>query len=179
MNRSSLIEENSINQDFETWFMANGGYLHPHIELTSNPISRKSLHVKSDHTVSPSSTIVACPHTLALSWPNASRSHFPEVQLPQLSQRVATRFFLMKQRLLKETSSWWPYIRILPLTFDTPLYYDSEDMAWINGTNLGRARKVREDAWRDEYEGAMNVLFPKGTDREQREQWNWWVSTDL
>ncbi len=146
-NRSPRIEPSSTIVDFETWFLTNGGYIHPSIELASSSSSGNLFRVMPENTVPSASTIVSCPHSLALSWPSAHKFHYPDVQLPLCTQHVATRLFLMKQKLLKDQSPWWPYVKILPETFRTPLYYDFEDCAWIRGTNLGRARKVREDAW--------------------------------
>ena len=172
-NKSPSIETGE--KDFEKWFVTNGGYLHPHIVITEDPVAGKSLRVKPEQLIPPDSTLVSCPHHLSLSWPNAHKSHFPQVQHPSCSQHVATRFFLMKQRLLGVTSPWWPYIAMLPLSFNTPLYYDPADMVWIRGTNLGRAKKVREDAWRAEYEEGIKILFPNEIDAEHKELWTWLV----
>ena len=174
-NQSPLVYPDSIKKDFQEWFFANGGYLHPDIELILDPSKGKSLRVKHDHTIAPASNIVSCPHNLALSWPSACKFHFPNIKLPPFSEHTATRFFLMKQRLLGDISPWSPYIKTLPCSFDTPLYYSSEDLAWIRGTNLGRAKKVREVAWREEYDGAIDVLFPIGTNDRQKRLWSWSV----
>lgn len=177
-NTSPQIDPETSSNDFETWFLANGGYLHPSIELAASPSDGNFLRVKPSRSILSGSTIVSCPHNLALSWPSAHKFHFPDVRLPPVTQHVATRFFLIKQRLLKEQSPWWPYIRMLPESFNTPLYYNSEDLAWIRGTNLGRARKVREDAWRDEYDEAIKTLFPSETDNERKTVWTWFVMPD-
>lgn len=151
-NSTSLIEQSSAIADFETWFLTNGGYIHPSIELAASPASGYLFRVVPEECLPPASTVVSCPHRLALSWPNARKLHYPNVQLPPCPRHVATRLFLMKQKLLKEQSPWWPYIKMLPESFNTPLYYDSEDYAWIQGTNLGHASNVRRDAW-------VSVLF--------------------
>jgi len=176
-NRSPVIDPLSTNEDCEQWFLTNGGYLHPHIELSSDSITGQCLRVKPESDISADTTIVSCPHKLALSWPSARKFHYPEVQLPPCSQHVATRFFLMKQRLLGPASPWWPYIKMLPQFFNTPLYYDSKDMAWIRGTNLGNGKKVREDDWHNEYDEAVRTLFPTGIDNKQKNLWTWSVST--
>ena len=169
------LSNKTDEQDFETWFVTNGGYLHPQIEIIEGPAIGKSLRVKPNQTIPPDSVLVSCPHHLSLSWPSAHKSHFPQVQHPSCSQHVATRFLLMKQRLLGATSPWWPYIAMLPLSFNTPLYYDPADMAWIRGTNLGRAKKVREDAWHAEYDEGMKIVFPGEIDDKEKELWSWWV----
>ncbi|KAL6717637.1 hypothetical protein ACLMJK_005552 [Lecanora helva] len=60
---------------------------------------------------------------------------------------------------------------MLPLSFNTPLYYAAADMLWIHGTNLGQARKVREDAWRAEFKEAMDILFPVSMGGDPRKLW--------
>lgn len=146
-NASPQIDPDTTDENFETWFLKNGGYKHPSVELASNTSSGNFLRVVAGNTIPMGDTVVSCPHSLALSWPSACKFHYRSIELPSCTQHVATRLFLMKQKLLRNRSPWWPYIKMLPETFHTPLYYNSEDFAWIRGTNLGRARKVREDVW--------------------------------
>lgn len=172
-NTSSHIESGSHREDFESWFSTNGGYIHPSIELGSSPLGGNSFHVKPERTISPGSTIVSCPHSLALSWPSAQKFHYPDIQLPACTQHVATRFFLMKQKLLEERSPWWPYVRMLPENFNTPPYYSPEDFAWLRGTNLGRASELRECDWRGEFDEMMKALLLKGIPDEKKRLWTW------
>ena len=175
---SPQIDPLSTSEDFETWFCSNGGHIHPNVELTSGPHGHL-LRVKPEQTIPPASRIISCPHSLALSWPSAHKFHYPEVQLPQCSQHVVTRFFLMKQRLLGPASPWWPYIRMFPQSFNTPFFYGPEDFAWIRGTNLGRAKKVREEAWRNEYEEGIKTLFPMEDVAQRQQTWSWFVEASM
>lgn len=174
-NTSVHMDPKSISEDFETWFLANGGHIHPSIELASSPVDGHFLRVEYEQTIPAASTIVSCPHSLALSWPSAHKFHYPDIKTPICSQHVATRFFLMKQKLLEKKSPWWPYLAMLPESFNTPMYYEMEDLAWIRGTNLGNGKRVREIAWRGEYEQARLNLFPQGSECELRETWTWFV----
>ena len=176
INTSPHIDLCSANEEFATWFTTNGGHLHPSIELDSSPDHGHCLRVKTSHELSVDDTIVSCPHNLALSWPSARKIHYPDVKLPAVPQHVATRFFLMKQKLWKEASPWWPYIRMLPETFNTPIYYSPEDLNWIRGTNLGRAREVRDETWRREYDQAVQVLFPSASTEDLKKVWTWFVA---
>ena len=171
---TTKIVTSSVGQDFESWFLANEGYLHPFVELASDDDDGNFVRVKKDHVLLPGSLIVSCPHHLTISWPSVGQYHFPHVH-STFTPHVATRLFLMKQRLLKAQSPWWPYINSLPLSFSTPLWYDNKDLLWLRGTNLGNAKEIREEAWRQEYERAMQSLFAIDSDSEEKSLWTWFV----
>lgn len=169
------IEMSPVADDFESWFLANGGCLHPSVEIASNNNTGNSVRVKENHVLLPGSIVVSCPHHLAISWPTINQHQSPAVN-STFTPHVATRLFLVKQRLLTTQSPWWPYINSLPRSFTTPLWYGEQDLIWLRGTNLGKAKKIREDAWRQEYETAMHSLFFNGSNSEQKYLWTWFVT---
>ena len=178
-NDFPCITSNTAEGAFELWFRANGGYINPDVEITSNQSEGNSLQVRADRDLAPDTTIISCPHHLTVSWPSAHRYHLSYIQ-SAFRPHVATRLFLMKQYLLQEYSPWWPYIRNLPQPYqkdslNTPLYYDSDDLLWIAGTNLEHARKVRLDTWRKEFDDAVRELFHDQSDKYQSELWTWSV----
>lgn len=168
------IETSPIGDDFESWFLTNGGYIHPSVEIAADDQNGNFLRVKQNQILSPGSIVVSCPHHLTISWPIIKQLHSPDVH-STFTPHVATRLFLMKQRLLKEQSPWWPYINSLPDSFSTPLWYNENDLIWLRGTNLGKAKEIREEAWRQEYENAMQLLFSKGSDSQLKHSWTWFV----
>ncbi|KAM0793819.1 hypothetical protein BDR22DRAFT_978226 [Usnea florida] len=168
---TTKIQRNPAGEDFESWFLANGGYLHPSVEIASGD-EGNIVRVKQDHTLLPGSMVVSCPHELTISWPGINEYHFPHVR-STFTSHIATRLFLMKQYLLREQSPWWPYINSLPLSFSTPLWYDEDDLVWLRGTNLGKATEIRKEAWRQEYENAMQLLFADGFGLENMPLWTW------
>ncbi len=170
---TSKIETSLIGEDFESWFLANGGCLHPSVEIASDD-DGNFVRVKQDRVLLSGSMVVSCPHELTISWPGVNQYHFRHVR-SSFKPHIATRLFLMKQRLLKEQSPWWPYINSLPRSFSTPLWYDDNDSKWLRGTNLGNAKEVREEAWRQEHINAMQSLLANGFDFEQRHLWTWFV----
>ena len=170
---STKIETCPVGEDFESWFLANGGHLHSSVDIASDD-DGNSVRVKQDHVLLSGSMVVSCPHELTISWPGVNQYHFPHVH-STFKPHIATRLFLMKQRLLKEQSSWWPYINSLPRSFSTPLWYDDKDLIWLRGTNLGNAKEVREVAWRQEYENAMQSILASGFNFEQKHLWTWLV----
>ena len=175
---TTKIKMSGGGDDFESWFLANGGYLHPSIEIASDDSMGNIVRVKENHVLLPGSIVVSCPHHLTISWPIVNQHHFPDVH-STFTPHIATRLFLMKQRLLQAPSPWWPYINSLPRSFSTPLWYDEDDLIWLRGTNLGNAKKIREEAWRQEYENALQSLFANGIDHEQKHLWTWFVFDDL
>ena len=165
---------NGAGLDFESWFLHNGGYLHPSVEIASDDVDGNFARVKQDHVLLPGSIVVSCPHQLIISWPSICQHHFPHSHSP-FTPHIAVRLFLMKQRLLQVQSRSWPYINSLPHTFSTPLWYDENDLVWLRGTNLGSAKEIREEAWRQEYENAMQLLFPDSFKSEDKHLWTWFV----
>jgi hypothetical protein len=180
---SLQIASDEPDEDFESWFRSNGGYLHPSVELTSGLAEGNGMRVKEGQDLLSGSMIVSCPHDLTLSWASARKYHFPTIHSTLLSH-VASRLFVMKQYLLREHSPWWPYIKSLPQPADkdalrTPMYYDAEDLVWIRGTNLEHARKVCGDTWYKEYTDALPHLFGKRDRDEERKLWTWLVPLNV
>lgn len=161
-----------------SWFLANGGYLSPSAEISTDDKDQNHVRVRLGHTILESETLVSCPHDLVLSYASFHRGD-PEAKTTQIditsySQDISLRLLLMEQYLLGKDSSWWPYISILPQPFQqhaktppeaashrmfhTPVYFDEEDMLWLNGTNLGVAAKQRVADWRKEFETVKNAI---------------------
>ncbi|MCJ1280834.1 hypothetical protein MMC26_000151 [Xylographa opegraphella] len=119
-----------------------------------------------------------------------AEQHWPEEFMSCFMQspEVLTRFFLMEQFLIAENSFWYPYIRMLPQpaddALDTPMFYTSEDCAWIRGTNLEGARKARLGQWKQEYQKAVDLLKSSDMSRYELLRENWrelyiWAATIL
>lgn len=172
--------------DFPTWFFAEGGYVHPFAEIKSDAVDGQFLRVRPGSPISPGSTIVSCPRHLTMSYANALKFGISpggrRVEASSFAQTVAIRLFLMDQYLLGERSHWWPWMQSLPPpyqrnSFHTPLWYSENDIAWLQGTNLGNATSERKDTWRQEYQDATKLLFPKGLDDQQQKHWTWFVES--
>lgn len=73
--------------------------------------------------------------------------------------------FLVYQWLQQEKSFWWPYLRILPREFDTPLYFEDDDLMWLQGCNLdAKEAEGRKKIWMEELEAAVTALKKDGVD---------------
>lgn len=169
----------SAINDLLAWGEQNGATLNPNAEVYVSPTFGLSLRVKESTpengtaSLSPHSTIVSTPYTTSLSYMNAhdafpslsARSpRFPQKFLNEVPAKVIGCYFLMQQYLLGDKSFWAPYICSLPQPDEseklaTPLYWNDEARAWLNGTNLLMAVRQREDMWREELDHAAKVFW--------------------
>lgn len=171
-----------MEEDFKSWFLSHGGVLHPDIDIGSDS-DGFFIRTRDEQDLLPGARVVSCPHSLIISWLKAVQDPFlGQLDLQSASrlinQLVITRIFLMEQFQLREQSLWWPYIRMLPQpdaahTFNTPLWYGPEDLAWIRGTNLEFGAQKMESMWRQEYEEATSLFRSRGS--EQVDIWSWFV----
>lgn len=176
------IEMNAMEEEFKLWFLSHGGAIHPDVGIGSNS-NGFFVRVRDEQDLPPGARVVSCPHVLTISWLNAVQDPFlGQFDLQRVYQRinrlVITRIFLMKQFLLGELSLWWPYIRMLPQPdaphkFNSPLWYEPDDLVWIRGTNLEFGSQKMENLWRQEFEEASSLFKSKGS--EQVKSWSWFV----
>lgn len=171
---------------FLAWFISGGGIIHPDVEIADN-LTGSYLRARSEHDIAAGSPLISCPHSLVISWPQVM--HGPDQFLRRfdvqhasclINEAVIIRFFLIRQYVLKESSYWWLYIRSLPQPdagehLDTPLWYASEDLLWIQGTTLESGVKARERMWRQEYEEGMKLLIPAADEPAELWSWSWSV----
>ena len=186
--KSQVKSSNSkMEESFQSWFLHSGGTLHPSVEIASDSTG-SFLRTRNGQNLPPGSCVVSCPHTLTLSWLNvihSSESFLNDFDLRtashMINETVLTRFFLMKQYVLKEKSFWWSYIQSLPQPdlekhLNLPFWYDAEDLIWIRGTNLEYAMREKEQIWRREFEEGARLLALEGIDGNQN--WSWFVFLD-
>ena len=180
-----------MEDDFEQWFLVNGGYIDPNVELARNDITGRHLRIVEGGSLTSDTTIISCPHELTISWLNVirgSESFLSQFDLSDASyvvnQVVIVRFFVINEYLKGEHSFWWPYFQSLPQPTEarllgTPLYYNDQDCLWIRGTNLEHAARKTERMWRMEYDEAMESLIP--LDGSHATGWSWplykWAAT--
>lgn len=168
-------------KDLLDWGEQNGATLNPNAEVYVSPTFGVSLRVKESPengtndapSFAPHSTIVSTPYTTSMSYMNAydafptlsARSpRFPQKFLHEVPAKVIGCYFLMQQYLLGDQSFWAPYIRSLPQPDEpeklaTPLYWNDEARAWLNGTNLLMAVRQREEMWSEELDHAAKVFW--------------------
>lgn len=98
---------------------------------------------------------------------------FPRTFIDAVGPEETTAFFLMGQYLLGSTGYWYPYISTLPQPgkLTTPLYFDGEDLEWLEGTSLWPAREQRLQIWKEKYESSLKVLRDVGVDDADSYSW--------
>ncbi|KAE8373064.1 hypothetical protein BDV26DRAFT_285433 [Aspergillus bertholletiae] len=182
------------------WMISNGGQLHESVEIAKD--ERRGVHfqVKKDwKTGIPSNTqIIKTPLTAAISYFNVTGYSFntddgSSVSFPQhgvcfprsfldaVAPEEASIFFLVGQYLRGKESFWYPYIRTLPQpgALTTPLYYEGDDLAWLEGTSLSPAREQRAGVWKGKYDSVYAELCKAGFDGAEKYTWDLylWAST--
>jgi hypothetical protein len=92
-------------------------------------------------------------------------------------EHIIGYFALVEQRLLGESSFWYPYIACLPTEAEcaTPLYFTPEDLRWLLGTTLHMSNtdpsrssvEIRRTMWKNEWRQACDILKEHGIDDER------------
>jgi hypothetical protein len=179
-----------LQEALMTWFDANGGSINPTIALCKDEEGGQHYRAVEDVTIPTSGglQVCYCPFGLTLSHlnviassPAAVRNCSQESVCAKLHGKIPTAavsyFFLAEQRLKGAESFWEPYINSLPMEEDmqTPLWFDDEDLKWLNGTTL-RAHatdpsksglEMRRGMWKDQWQQGLQVLKDEGEDYEK------------
>ena len=166
---------------FLAWFLFNGGFVNPRAELHHS--DGYHLRVKPDGgSIVPgedesAAKIIFCPHALTISFLNARESILLQcLKGKGFSQTIVLRLFLIEQYLLGKQSFWYPYIQCLPSPenkhgFHTPMWWEPDELAWLRGTNLGRAAAERKKGWQNEFNSALKIL----KDHDEQTAWKMWT----
>ncbi|KAB8239371.1 SET domain protein [Aspergillus alliaceus] len=182
------------------WMVNNGGELHESVEIAKDERRGVHLQVKEGWKDGvPSNThIIKTPLTATMSYFNVighrfniddgGTVSFPEhgVHLPRsftgaVGQEDSSIFFLIGQYLRGKESFWYPYIRALPQpgALTTPLYYEGDDLAWLEGTSLSPAREQKAKLLKEKYHNAHTDLRKSGFEGAEKYTWDLylWAST--
>jgi hypothetical protein len=171
--------------DLIRWVKREDGFLHPDVEVASDPGSRGfHIRVSDGHTIRPNTRIASCPISATMSILNAmniapfsSRGvNFPSSFINKQSFAVVQYFFLMEQYLLGQMSWWAPYIAAIPTPYaiDGMGFADgSEDVRWLAGTNLRGALAKQNEKWEELFTTASAQL--KELRWPNVERYTWYV----
>ncbi|KAK9480564.1 hypothetical protein V1514DRAFT_325747 [Lipomyces japonicus] len=149
-----------------SWAVSEGGYRAPEVVFLKNSVSGTS--ARSKVAIPQSSPLLACPISLVIDYDKAASFLFGNSRACPFSKSptIAIRLFLVSQKLLKSESKWAPYIKSLPESFDTPLYYSQKELQLLQGTNLIGDVELRKQIWLKEWELAIGEL-PKRFNRDE------------
>jgi hypothetical protein len=161
----------------ENWVTQHGGRLHNDVQFSHDEQLGVHLQAKPEAVsgkVSPETCVMKIPIELTMSFfdaidykPEGNTSPFashgvvlPKHLIERIGPEETTAFFLMGQYLRGEEGFWYPYIQSLPgpgeLT--TPLYFEDDDLAWLNMTSLAASREGRLQIWKTNYEKGYSIL---------------------
>ena len=148
-----------------SWFVRNGGWLSPDVQLAYN--DSHGFHVCAKRPLT-SSAIVSCPLRLTLSCLNleADQNEVLPIDSPlqqcrgKVPSHILAYLLLIEQRIRGEDSPWHAYISCLPgpESMTTPLWFDAEDMAYLAGTSLAPATRERREDLSRHWEQAVAVM---------------------
>ncbi|KAI9931355.1 hypothetical protein ASPWEDRAFT_34063 [Aspergillus wentii DTO 134E9] len=183
------------------WMAQNGGHLHESVQIAKDEARGVHLQVRKDwkSEVTRDTHIIKTPLPATMSYFNAIDHHlptddaskpatfsahglhFPRVFMDAVGSEETSVFFLMGQYLRGSEGFWFPYIRTLPQpgSLTTPLYYEGEDLEWLNGTSLLPAREQKMKLFKDKYENGIEELRKAGVEDAEKYTWDLylWAST--
>lgn len=171
------------------------GHLHESVQLAQDEAKGVYLQVRKDWStnVAKETRIIKTPLSSTMSYFNAidyrlrggddgkaaanifssHGVHLPRAFMDAVGPEETSVFFLMGQYLQGAKGFWAPYIRTLPQpgALTTPLYYEGDDLEWLNGTSLLPAREQKLKLLKDKYEQAREVLHKLGFEDVGRYTW--------
>ncbi|GAD94457.1 SET domain protein [Paecilomyces variotii No. 5] len=184
----------------QEWVTQHGGRLDETVQLARDDSRGVHIQVRPDRAsaVPRGTCVITTPLPLTMSYfdaidytslkdqsvENPFSSHgvkLPRGFIDAVGPQETTAFFLMGHYLKGRESFWYPYIRTLPPPGEltTPLYYEGEDLEWLQGTSLYAARQQRLEIWKDKYETDVRALKEWGFGDAERYTWDvyLWAST--
>ena len=135
--------------------------------LSSSMLFQKGLSLLIVFT-SANETMTAAPTPLSLSSLNALvDDDFRVFRQRGLAVEAIGYFYLMHQFVHKETSFWKPYLDTLPAPTSehrTPFWFDSDDLAWLEDTDVLFTYKARLAMHEGNYSTGTAMISQAGID---------------
>ncbi|KAJ9102029.1 hypothetical protein QFC19_004955 [Naganishia cerealis] len=158
---------------FIDWFRENGGYWHKSLQARKD--ATYGSHFTTPAPLPANTQIIACPAKLAITRETALNAFrglgVDESDLVELNERqliagyVALHFGYGLEEVKRNTSvstylQHEPYITTLPTRSEllTPFQWSADELALLEGLNLGHAVKARKDLWSREWEGVQSTV---------------------
>lgn len=179
------------HQEFLQWVISHGGYIDDSVCIAQDASRGVHMQVRADwpQPVSPETRVFSTPLGITMSYYNAIdyqsekasfSSHgvvFPRAFIDAVGPEETSAFFLMGQFLRGPDSFWYPYLRTLPQPgqLTTPLFFEHEDVDWLQGTGILEAAVQRYEIWDRKYDEAVAKLEELGF--EGWEKYTWCVGT--
>ncbi len=137
-----------LSDEFASWLMVHGGETKS-IEwreceyglggFATSPLPAGTVYSSLPvSAVLRESYIMSLPEMQSISYEFSQSVSSPPLTPEEISAFVFSAFVMMELRNKSETS-WGPYIRSLPTTYNDPLWWSESDLLLLRGTNLGNA----------------------------------------
>ncbi|KAK2877243.1 hypothetical protein FQN49_001318 [Arthroderma sp. PD_2] len=170
---ASLPQKLEADAELIAWVTQLGGGLNPAVEIHRDAEKGACLRVRSHGELDTMALVARCPISATISIINVMNldPELPPHDFPcsdRLSQSTRTSiilaFFVAHHQLKGKDSHWWPYLVTLPRASElsSVLFYQGEDLEWLQGTNLYNASQVHHDTLKTEYDSAISILRDEG-----------------
>ncbi|KAA8648736.1 SET domain protein [Aspergillus tanneri] len=201
MRTVNLPNDNNSLELYTTllqWLITYGGHVHESVQIAKDDRRGVHLQVRKDckDGIAAGTHVLRTPLATTMSYFNAigyagngdasvrfsaHGLNFPPAFMEAVGPEETSTFFLIGQFLRGDEGFWFPYIRALPQPgqLTTPLYYEGDDLVWLEGTSLLSARDQRINLWRTKYESALGELRKSGFEGAEKYTWDLyiWAST--
>ncbi|KAJ5646544.1 hypothetical protein N7490_002916 [Penicillium lividum] len=170
------------------WVRSHGGHLNESVCIAQDAQRGVHVQVRADWpTAVPKETrVINTPLGVTMSYFNAvdyssTKGSFSShgVKLPQAFIEAAGLaetmiFFLMAHFLRGEQSFWYPYLRTLPQPgqMTTPMFFEEEDVDWLQGTGIPDASVQRYMDWDKQYDSSIEKLEKAGFEGSEAFTWD-------
>lgn len=175
------------HKEFLQWVIEHGGHIDDSVCIAQDASRGVHMQVKADwpQPVSPETRAFSTPLGITMSYYNAIdyksqkgsfSSHgvtFPRAFIDAVGPEETSAFFLMGQFLRGSEGFWYPYLRTLPQPgqLTTPLFFEEEDVDWLQGTGIPEASVFRYEVWDRKYEEAVAKLEEVGFEGWEKYSW--------
>ncbi|CAI2181597.1 11898_t:CDS:2 [Funneliformis geosporum] len=136
---NEILNFGEINQKFIDWFCSNGGRISPKIAFNDYSSENAGRGVVAVDDIQPFEVLFSIPHSIVLSEKTSSLKDLISSDEFEKLDKVNSWFPLilcMMYESQMEDSLWKPYFDILPREFDTPMFWNEEELAELEGTNV-------------------------------------------
>lgn len=181
------------HKDLLQWVVSHGGHIDDSVCLAQDASRGVHIQVKTDwpQPVAAETRAFSTPMGITMSYFNAidykcskgsfsSRGVvFPQAFIDAVGSEETFAFFLMGQFLRGPEGFWYPYLRTLPQPgqLTTPLFFEHEDVDWLQGTGIPEASVHRYEVWDRKYDEAFAKL--EELKFQGLEKYTWYVDVDF
>ncbi|CAB4386106.1 uncharacterized protein OCT59_022493 [Rhizophagus irregularis] len=138
-HNDNTLNFEEINKQFIHWFCSNGGTISPKISFKDYSSENAGRGVVSVDDIEPFEVLFNIPHSIVLSEKTSSLKDLISSSEFEMLSKINSWFPLilcMMYESQKENSLWKPYFDILPREFDTPMFWNEDDLSELEGTGV-------------------------------------------